>query len=113
MAAPKRSCSAPLSTEEPSSLPFVETSSSSQITEFGLQTSRIHINEKKSKNENKESIPVKCQSGRDYSFPIKQSGKKKRSFQASWFKNFSWLHYPEENSFLCIFRMKHKGKLTA
>ena len=42
----KRSCSAPLSTKEPSSLSTVETSSSSQQTEFDVQTSRtIRINE--------------------------------------------------------------------
>ena len=42
----KRSCSAPLSTEEPSSLSIVETSSSSQRTETDVQTSRtIHIND--------------------------------------------------------------------
>ena len=45
----KRFCSAPLSTEEPSSLSTVETSSSSQRTESDVQTSRtIHINEEKS-----------------------------------------------------------------
>ena len=115
----KRSCSAPLSTEEPSSCREVEpspveTSSSPQRTESDVQSSRtIHINEEKSTDENNESIPVQCQPGPDYSFPMKQFGKKKRSFQGSWFKNFSWLHYSEENSFLCIFRMKHKGKLTA
>ena len=55
----KRSCFAPLSPEEPSSLPTVETSSSSQRTEPDLQTSRtIHINEEKSPNEHNESIPM-------------------------------------------------------
>ena len=55
----KRSCSAPLSAEEPSSLSTVETSSSSQRTESDVQTSRtIHINEEKSTNENNESILV-------------------------------------------------------
>ena len=45
----KRSCSAPLSTEEPSSSSTVEKSSSSQRTESDVQTSRtIHINEEKS-----------------------------------------------------------------
>ena len=45
----KRSGSAPLSTEEPSSLSTVEISSSSQRTESDVQTSRtIHINEEKS-----------------------------------------------------------------
>ena len=57
----KRSCSAPLSTEEPSSLPTVETYSSSQRNESYVQTSRtIHINEEKSTNKNNESIPVQC-----------------------------------------------------
>ena len=74
----KRSCSAPLSTEEPSSLSTVETSSSSQRTESDVQTSRtIHIN-KNENNENNESIPVQCQPGPDYPFPMKQFGKKKR-----------------------------------
>ena len=42
----KRSCSASLSTEEPSSFSTVETSSSPQGTESDVQTSRkIHINE--------------------------------------------------------------------
>ena len=61
----KRSCSAPLSTEETTSLSTVETSSSSSHqTESEVQTSRaIHINEQKSTNENNESIPVQCQPG--------------------------------------------------
>ena len=67
----KRSCSAPLSTGEPSSLPTVETSSSSQRTESYVQTSRtIHINEEKSTNKNNKSIPVQCQPDPDY--PMKQ-----------------------------------------
>ena len=111
----KRFCSAPLSTEEPSSLSTVETSSSSQRTESDVQTSRtIHINEEKSTNENNESIPVQCQPGPDYPFPMKQFGKKKGSCQASLFKNFSWLHYSKEkDSVFCIFCIRHKGKLTA
>ena len=69
----KRSCSAPLSTEEPSSLPTVETSSSSQRNESYVQTSRtIHINEEKSTNKNNESIPIQCQPDPDYPFPMKQ-----------------------------------------
>ena len=69
----KRSWSAPLSTEEPSSLSTVETSSSSQQTEIDVQTSRtIHIHEEKFTNENNKSIPVQCHPGPDYSFPIKQ-----------------------------------------
>ena len=52
--------------------------------------------------------------GPDYPFPMKQFGKKKRSCQASWFKNFSWLHYSKEkDSVFCIFCIRHKGKLTA
>ena len=67
----KRSCSAPLSTEEPSSFSIVETSSS-QRTESNVQTSRIiHINEEKSTSKNNESIPVQCQPGPDYPFPMK------------------------------------------
>ena len=74
----KRSCSAPLSTEEPSSLSTVETSSSSQRTKSDVQTSRtIHMNEDKSTNENIKNIPVQCQPGPDYPFPTKQFGKKK------------------------------------
>ena len=110
----KWSCSIPLSTEEPSSLPAVVTSSSSQRTESDVQTSRtIHINEEKSTKENNESIPVQCQPDPNYPFPMKQFGKKKCS-QASWFKNFSWLHYSKEkDSVFCIFCIRHKGKLTA
>ena len=68
----KQSCSASLSTEEPSSLPTAETSSSSQRNESDVQTSRkIHINEEKSTNENNESIPVQCQPGPHCSFPLK------------------------------------------
>ena len=79
----KRSCSAPLSTEEPSSLSTVETSSS-QRNESNVQTSRtIHINEEKSKNENNETISVQCQHGPDYCFPMKQFGKN------FWLENFS------------------------
>ena len=86
----KQSCSASLFTEEPSSLSTVETSSSSQRNESDVQTSRtIHINEEKSTNENSESIPVQCQSGPHYSFPLKQFGKKKQLVQGL----FSWLHY--------------------
>ena len=101
----KRSCSAPLSTGEPSSLSTVKTSSSSQQTEADVQTSRtIHIHEEKFTNENNKSIPVKCHPGPDYSFPIKQFGKKKGSCQAFWFKNFSWLHCSKEkDSVVCIF----------
>ena len=83
----KRSSSAPLSTEEPSSLSTVETSSS-QWTESNVQTSSaIHINEEKSKNENSKSIPVHGQPGPDYPFPMKPFGKKKRKelFLASLF----------------------------
>ena len=69
----KQSCSALLSTKEPFSLATLETSSSSQRTEFDVQISRtIHINEEKSTNENSESIPAQCQPGPDYSFPLKQ-----------------------------------------
>ena len=104
----KRSRSAPLSTEEPSSLSNVETSSSSRRTKCEIQTSRIiHINEGKSTNENNESILVQCQPGPDYPSPIKQFGKKKRSCQASRFKNFSWLHYSKKkDSIFCIFCIK-------
>ena len=104
----KRSGCAPLSTEEPSSLPTVETSSS-QRNESNVQTSRtIHINEEKNTNENNETISVQCKHGPDYSFPMKQFGKN------FWFKNFSWLHYSEEkDSVFCMFCIKHKGKLTA
>ena len=86
----KRSWSAPLSIEEPSSLSTVETCSSSQRTESDIQTSRTrHINKKKSTNENNESIPVQCQPGPDYPFPMKQFGKKKRSFGSRIFPGFT------------------------
>ena len=69
----KRSCSAPLSTKEPSSLSTVLTSSSPQRTESDVQTSRTtHTNEEKSTNENNKSITVQCQPGSDYPFPIRQ-----------------------------------------
>ena len=102
-----------MSTEETSSLCTAKTSSSQQ-TEFYVQTSRtIHINEEKSTNNNK-SIPVQCQPDPDYPFPMKQFRKKKRICQASWSKNFSWLHYSKEkDSVFCIFCIRHKGKLTA
>ena len=91
----KRSCSSTLSTEEPFTLSTVETSFSPQRTESDAQTSRIiHIYEEKSTNENNESIPVQCQPGPDYPFPMKQFGKGKCSCKASWFKNFSWLTIP-------------------
>ena len=111
----KQSCSASLSTEETSSLSTAEKSSSSQRTESDVQTSRtIHINEEKSTNKNNESIPVQCQPSPDYPFPMEQFGEKKSSCQASWFKNFSWLHYSKEkDSVFCIFCIRHKGKLTA
>ena len=108
----KCSCTAPLSTEEPSSLPTVETSAWSQRTKSDVQTSRtIYINEGKSTKENSESILVQCQSGSVYPFPMKQFGKKKRSFQVSWFNNFSWLNYSKEKG--SVFCIRHKGKLAA
>ena len=86
----KRSCSAPLSTKEPSSLSTVETSSSSQQTESDVQTSRIiNLNEEESTNENNQSIPVQYQPGPDYPFPMKQFGKKKRSFGSRIFPGFT------------------------
>ena len=101
-----------MSTEKPSSLSTIETSSSSQRTGSDVQTSRaIHINEEKSTNKNNESIPVQCQPGPDYLFPMKQFGKKKRSllvqelFMASLFQR--------KGLSFCIFFIKHKGKLTA
>ena len=106
----KRSCSAPLSTEEPYSLSTVETSSLSQRTESDVQTSRtIHINEEKSTNENNESIPVQCQPGPDYPFSVKHFGKKKRSFwfKACWFKDFSWLHYSRRGLIIGRKLLKH------
>ena len=103
MAAPKRSCSAPLSTEEPSSLSIVETSSSSQITEFGIQTSRIHINEKKSKNENKESISVKCQPGPDYSFPMNNLERKSAVFKPLGSRTFPGYTIPKKTHFYVSF----------
>ena len=110
----KRSCSTPLSSEEPFSLSTAE-ASPSQRTGSDVQTSRrIRINKEKSTNKNNESIPVLFQPGPDYLFPMKQFGKKKRSCQDSWFKNFSWLHYSKEkDSVFCIFCIRHKGKLTA
>ena len=53
--------------------------------------------------------------GPDDPFPINQFGKKIRSSKnASWFKNFSWLHYSKEkDSVFCTFCIRHKGKLTA
>ena len=45
---------------------------------------------------------------------MKQFGKQKRTCQASWFKNFSWIHYSKQkDSVVCIFCIRHKGKLTA
>ena len=80
----RQSCSAPLPAEERSSWSTVETSSSSQRTKLDAQTSKtIHINEEKTTTENNKSIPVQCQPGPDYSFPLKQCRKKKRSCQAS------------------------------
>ena len=109
----KRSCSTLLSTEEPSSLSTVETSSSFQRTH--VQNSRtIHINEEKSTNENNKSIPVQCQPGPDYPFLMKQFGKKKTQLSSFLVRKFSWLHYSKENdSFFCIFCIRHKEKLTA
>ena len=107
----KRPCSAPLPTKEPSSYSTVETSSS-QRTESDVQTARTkHINEEKSTNGDNEGIPIQCHSGPDYSFPLEQLGKKLRGCQASWFKNFSWLHcFQEKNSGFCMFYIKHKEK---
>ena len=71
------------------------------------------MNEERSTNENKER-KVQCQPGPDYPSPMKQFGKKKCSSQASWSKNFSWLHCSKEKgSIFCIFCKRHKGKLSA
>ena len=105
----KRSCSAPLSTEERSSLSTVETFRKIQRNEPDVQTSRtIHINEEKSTSKNDKSIPVQCQPGPDYPFLMKQFGKKKRSCQACWFKNISWLHYSKEKDSICCIYL-HKA----
>ena len=116
----KRSCFAPLSIEEPSSLSTVETSSSQRTVEMFKCSTKCsnlknnNINEEKSTNENNESILVQCKPGPDCSFPLKQFGKKKRSYQVSWFKNFSWLHYYEEkHSVFYMFCIKQKGELRA
>ena len=62
----KRSCSTPLSTEEPSSLSSVETSSSSQRTECHVQTSRTrHINEEKSQTKTTKAF--------QYNLPVQWS----------------------------------------
>ena len=92
-----------------------EALSSSQRSESDVQTSiALHINKKKSTNENKKRIPVQCQPAPDYSFPLKQLGKKKCSCQASCFETFSWLLYSEEkDSVLYMFCIKHKRELTA
>ena len=96
----KRSCSTPLSTKELSSLSTVETSSLSQRTKSDIQASRIiHINEEKFTNKNNESIPVQCQPGLDYSFQLKQFGKKK----CSWFRTFPGFTIREKNSAFCMF----------
>ena len=47
-------------------------------------------------------------------FAMKKFGKKKRSCQASWFNNFSWLYYfKEKDSVFCIFCVRRKGRLVA
>ena len=97
----KRSCSASLSSEM------------NWGTESDVQTSRkIHINDEKSTNKDNESIPVECQPGPDYSFQMKQFGRKnvvwkktsllvQQLFLASLFLLF------------CVFCIKHSRKLTA
>ena len=92
----KQSFSAPFSTEE--------TSSSSQQIESDVQTSRtIHINEEKSTNENNRSIPVQCQPGPDYLFPMKQFGKKKRSCQDSWSRTFPGFTIPKKRTQFSVY----------
>ena len=102
----KRPCSAPLSTKDPSSSSTVETSSSSQRTESNVQTSRtIQVNEEKSINENNESIPVQCQSGPDYSFPMKQFGKKKKQLSSLFgSRTFAGFTIPKKRTqfFVCF-----------
>jgi hypothetical protein len=39
---------------------------------------------------------------RNIFFPAKMFGKKMRSFYASWFDRWSWLHYEETKDFPCI-----------
>ena len=52
----------------------------------------------------------------NFVFPKKQQDKQKRSCQAKWFVNFSWLHYNQQNdSILCFKCMKQdqQGNLCA
>ena len=90
---------------------IVETSSSCQRAESDGQTSiAIHINEKKSTNENKESISVQFQPGPDYPFPMKPLGKKKRSFQVSWSRTFPGFTIPKKRTeFFVYFAKGIKG----
>ncbi len=48
-----------------------------------------------------ESLPETPHQPASFSFPKRDFGKRKRSFQASWFHSWSWLHYNEAKD--CVF----------
>ena len=60
-------------------------------------------------------IPNGPNQPRNFQFPKKDYGKQSRSFQSSWFKDYSWLHYDEmSDSALChiCVSQNDKGNLT-
>ena len=107
-------CPAFLSTKESSTLFTVETFSSSKRNEFDIQTSRtIHINDEKSTNKSNKSIRVQCPVGPDYSFPLKQFGKKTQLSSLLVQELFLALLFRRKGLSSCMFCIKHKEKLTA
>ena len=47
----------------------------------------------------------------NYTFPKRKCGEHNRAFQATWFKEFPWLHYKEQHdSVLCFICVQQNGK---
>ena len=80
----KRSCSTPLSTEEPSSLPTVETSSSSQRSESDVQT-------------------VQCQPGPDYPFPMSNLERKNAVVKLLGSRTFPEFTIPKKSTQFSVY----------
>ena len=100
----KRSCSAPLSTKEPSSY----------CRNIFVSTNWIWCSNRKKKTHKRGKIHKRRQRRHSntmslWSWLFISTGT--NCCQASWFKSFSWLHcFQEKNSGFCMFYIKHKGK---
>ena len=46
-------------------------------------------------SETDDALPETPHQPETFSFPKRDFGKRERSFQGSWFRSWSWLHYSE------------------